>query len=839
MGMPFRFLITSFADIELRNMLDISLNSIEAQANLLVLIKMVISKVFSLPLMSLGNINCLLSSIPAPSLDKTGFPIGGGETTIDLLETAVILKKLFLNITCIDCSSPGIQELADRLMSKSGSQAITETTNSLFEFVFSLLDGGIVQMFIDREVNDAPARCPTDPAFDPDFKGTQYEAFEEVVVGNDSMMSLIIMLSITLGIVFLFFILHCIIRYFVRRRHKNWLATLPEERIFMIHYDQRKAKEKEKYLCDVTTSMFRSKDIPILIRYGIPIMIIGNVGLFLSGHISIGGAVSIFLKFAGEEIEIKDVLTFSIAQSTIDLWNAGSKELAILIFIFSGVWPYTRQILIMVCWFISPRQLSVSGRESLLIWLDILAKWSSADIFVLIVSLAAFNVRVTSPNAEYLPDNFYDVELMLVPLWGLYANLLAQLVSQIGSHIIIHYHRKVVREALNRSEDYGEQNFLDNEVEEATSPPEELFSNLDEQKEKLYEHRYLRPHRGINDVLTVRAGVNYMLVLSGLILSILIIVGCLIPSFSFEQLGLLGVAVEIGRSADVAINSFSVFDIGKTLMSQGRFLGSGGAITGMMLVTVIFISTILIVPLVQAAILLYQWFWPLKMKEREILKTVVEILAAWQYVDVFIIAVIISVWQLGPTSGYLVNEYCSNLSNIINGLVFSGILKQEDAQCFKLRASIGIGCYILIVAAFILVFLNIFVSKALFQYEADKVTREKSQSMNVSFTSDIGIDDARKDILSIPVLFSDTFRWLLTSHKTKNYQNMETFIEEPIVIDSPERHDESTKSIKQSSSNPELIHNMLSKAKNSKPLPDGSEVASHGFVRENDNSETS
>jgi uncharacterized membrane protein len=818
--------------------LDISFNLVEAQATLLFLIKMLIPKVFSLPLISLSNINCWLSSIPAPILDETGFPVGSGDTTIDLLETAIVLKKLFLNITCIHCSSPGIEELADRLMSKSGSQAITDTANFLFEFGLSLLDGGIVEMLIAREINDAPARCPTDPAYDPKFKRTQYEPFEEVIVANDSIMPIITMLSITLGIVFLFLIIHIIIRYLVRRRHRQWLTTLPEERILMIHRDQGQAKEKEKYLCEVTTSMFTSKDIPVLVRYGIPIMILGNMGLFLSGHISIGGAVSVLLKFAGERIEIKDVLTFSIAQSTIDLWNAGSKELAILIFVFSGVWPYTRQILIMVSWFVTPRQLSVSSRESLLIWLDILAKWSSADIFVLIVSLAAFNVRVTSPNTAYLPENFYDIELMLVPLWGLYANLLAQLVSQIGSHIIIHYHRKVIHEALNRSEDYGKQSALQNEMEEAVSPPESLLSNSDTKLEKLHEHHFLRPHRGINDNLTVRAGVNFLLIGSGITLSVFTIVGCLIPSFSFEQLGLLGVAIEIGRSTDIAINSFSVFDIAKTLMNQGRFLGTAGAITGMTLITIIFILTILIVPLVQAAVLLYQWFWPLKSEERERLKIIVEILAAWQYVDVFIIAVIISAWQLGPTSGYLVNEYCSSLSNIINGLVFSGALKQEDAQCFKLRASIDIGCYILIVAAFILIFLNIFISKALFQYETDKITRKKLNSTNASFSSEIGIDEVRNKIRSIPVLFSDTFRWYLTSHKTTDYQNTETFLEESIAVDSPDEYNESKKSITRSSYLPELIYNSSSDAGNRRPSIDGSELASYGYATDDSSSET-
>lgn len=74
--------------------------------------------------------------------------------------------------------------------------------------------------------------------------------------------------------------------------------------------------------------------------------------------------------------------------------TAGGEELAILIFLFSFIWPYTKTLLTMFLWFTSPSTVSVGRRGSILLWLDFLAKWSSIDIFVLIVTIVGFRVSV-------------------------------------------------------------------------------------------------------------------------------------------------------------------------------------------------------------------------------------------------------------------------------------------------------------------------------------------------------------------------------------------------------------------------------------------------------------
>ena len=126
------------------------------------------------------------------------------------------------------------------------------------------------------------------------------------------------------------------------------------------------------------------------VRLGMPLIIVGNILFFLSGHLSLGATVNIEGDLAGSYIRVDKFFEFSMARSTIDIWNAGGEELAIIILIFSGIWPYTKQMMTLTLWFLPPSRLPVSKRESIFLWLDRLGKWSMIDIFVLVVSIAAF-----------------------------------------------------------------------------------------------------------------------------------------------------------------------------------------------------------------------------------------------------------------------------------------------------------------------------------------------------------------------------------------------------------------------------------------------------------------
>ena len=82
-------------------------------------------------------------------------------------------------------------------------------------------------------------------------------------------------------------------------------------------------------------------------------------------------------------------------------------------------------------------------------------------------------------------------------------------------------------------------------------------------------------------------------------------------------------------------------------------------------------------------------------------------------------SVVIAAWQLGGVSEYMINAYCEPLENMFNTLSFYGILKQSDAQCFRVNASVNTATYLLIAASIILCILNHFIMSASAQREQD------------------------------------------------------------------------------------------------------------------------
>ena len=96
----------------------------------------------------------------------------------------------------------------------------------------------------------------------------------------------------------------------------------------MIWQQQHKEQEQESELDSSTASMFRSSAIPVWLRFAMPVIILGNIGFFLSGHLSLGGSVTIIASIGGQSFTTSDFYDFSMARSTIEMWNAGARELA-------------------------------------------------------------------------------------------------------------------------------------------------------------------------------------------------------------------------------------------------------------------------------------------------------------------------------------------------------------------------------------------------------------------------------------------------------------------------------------------------------------------------------
>jgi hypothetical protein len=226
--------------------------------------------------------------------------------------------------------------------------------------------------------------------------------------------------------------------------------------------------------------------------------------------------------------------------------------------------------------------------------------------------------------------------------------MMAQILSQISSHWIIHYHRRIVFTAAPHLDPTRCADISD--VREEAQPKLSESNAPSQSVDRLFEHSFSRPHRGESDRLVSRRVINPLLYLLAILSSAFVVIGCIVPTFSLNKLGIIGLLVEAGQSFDAAYNEFSVISTIKTIIEQASVMGNISDYIGLSSLSALILLTVLVVPILQAVILLLHWFAPVTKRRRFRLMVALEALQAWQYMEVYLLAVLIASWQLGSIS---------------------------------------------------------------------------------------------------------------------------------------------------------------------------------------------
>ena len=89
-----------------------------------------------------------------------------------------------------------------------------------------------------------------------------------------------------------------------------------------------------------TTSLFTSNKVPATARYGVVFWLAVAYILFAVGHVEIAASVDIIIQFAGNDIDFSGFQSFSIVRSIQDLLKVNALAMALLLIVFSVMWPY-------------------------------------------------------------------------------------------------------------------------------------------------------------------------------------------------------------------------------------------------------------------------------------------------------------------------------------------------------------------------------------------------------------------------------------------------------------------------------------------------------------------
>ena len=549
----------------MENELQIAFELSSAQLLAVFGVKMSESSLMHFPLRDVLNPWCWLATVPAPELNALGVSDSARDNegvSLSLEDMLASVQQMKLDISCISCSSPDLERFSELSSSPDAINEATDALNMLLNYLANVLGGDLIQVQLDRLLNKAASKCPSDPFFGMDIP--PFVAFATEELSDDSAAPFFAALSAIAGMLAVALTVGVLlVRFVVRQRHAKWLESLTTDEVGRLLAEQRYEKELGGFIATSTKSLAMSGSIPLAIRLILPIIIVANTALFLSGHLSLGGTVNIAFQAGGQDMSLDNFYDFSVAGTVVEMWKAGATEMAILIIIFSGVWPYSKQLATLVLFFSPPTWVSAKKRGQIFSWLDALGKYSMVDIFVLIVAMVAFRVSIDSPAYAFLPENLYSVDLILVALWGLYANMTAQVLSQLSSHVIIYYHDKVVQDALSSRIERESQATTSKDEEDSLernserdldepSPPS-LSSLVGTANIKLRHHLFGLGDHKPSRLVRVKNGTNIAVVFVAITIAIVMGIGCVIPSFHFEIFGLVGVVIETGQEFDRAI----------------------------------------------------------------------------------------------------------------------------------------------------------------------------------------------------------------------------------------------------------------------------------------------
>lgn len=694
-----------------------ALEDVQIMADLL--LKIAEQSLAEFPVGDLDNVNCWVATILSqPS--KNGPAFRG----IGMVQHDLQIGNFSFDLTCTECTSPDFDKLIWSLYNFNNATELEDAVRDQIEGVF---ESDFFPAFVDQVVEGAAKRCPHHSKYDPDAEPMAFLSAPANSLGLLSLMSSTAnpsyFLAVNIVIATTLFACGFVAWLTVRQRNKKWVGSLDREGFILFVRQQDKERDMQANLDLETTSLLACPVIPRRVRYGVPAALLLNIILYLVGHLAVLSTVNIDATVAGEEFSINKFLEFKFIESTRDAYSNGGAEMAILLWIFTGIWPYVKLVGSLLLWSLPPSYLSVKRRGQLLLWIDALAKLSLIDIVTMLLGFAVLLVFIGGPDKAlpYSETTLYAFKVIIVPKAGFYCLIIAQRMSRVSSRFLLEYHDFLIDDADkakasdNQICECGSVESGSNCVEEVDQEssgsgsdeprPDKDASNADQPK-----NEYRRGTMGV--------------VFAACTIFVIFVIGCILaPAISLDTSSVAGLAAESGMTYEEFVNKYGVFLVMSSILFKARFVLDTNA-------DYIGLGLLIVVGLVSAASLFFvQAYHFIKRKLREHRQGRDERLYGhrgcglpfylslykWRYMEIYLISVAVGVWQLGSACSYAIYSYCNVLWQIFSVMGVIGLVDESSAQCSRIQVSLPEN--ILIIMASLLFLVAAFAFQASAQYK--------------------------------------------------------------------------------------------------------------------------
>lgn len=402
-------------------------------------------------------------------------------------------------------------------------------------------------------------------------------------------------------------------------------------------------------------------------RWGVPLALTGNAAMFLCSNTGIGCEVRLSLTADGQDaVMLPAIFPFSLVSSVKDMWTGQSYGMALLIAVFSGIWPYTKLLVMQMCWFAPTRRMSSTRRQQLLDFLDAFGKWSLVDSFVMVLFMTAFKFDLSgmsSPDIvrglfeEAGGDGRFFIYVSATP--GFYVFLAATVLSLILGHVMCGINRYALKT--------GEWGV----ASEYSGGSKRRLCNV------------LRP-AGLREGRFYAYGPVVAIACS----LALLLVGLCIDAFKFKLYGLAGLIL-----GDDSVRPYSVVSLAAGIPSGALEPDGLGART--LQFTFFMFSAVLVVA--YQGLLLVLWTAPLPERLQRHFLVATQTVNAWNGLGVIVLSIMASVLEIEQYAKYVIGHKCDLINNV---MVHTPIVDHIEGPktCFDVDSQLKPGFFILFLA---------------------------------------------------------------------------------------------------------------------------------------------
>ena len=633
----------------------------------------------SMEVRSLIDVNCWLGRLNES---------GGVKELSGLLESPLVASVLpFVTIGCNCPRNRLLQDLASSLSMESTWGVLLDDINFLITTLGEAVELQFNEDNLNETITNAGLRCAGLPVVSegPEFSPESKEDLGEPAV----------FIGMVFGALSATTILACSSRMYKKRKgiKRGHMITSFTEDDFETDVDYE------------GVSIFKSSLVPIFMRFGVPAVLLVNIVLFVVGDTGDAAIIAVEAEALGVPFGLDEFENLSVISSVLKLWEGGAYLLAFMLFMLSIFFPYFKLFCLGSCWFVPPKYLPLRLRGRIIWFLDTVGKWSFVEFFFLIFVLVAFKIRGTSPELAYFPESpLLKAELIIEPQISLFTFGLAVVISLIIGNVCLIYHEKIInaKRLAWRREKIEE---IETQRKVALAGKEHFYVDEDKLEVALYRWEFT----GIPDSENNAARYFYQMTYFGLVtigiatvlLFILLTLAGALEAILLSNFGVVAYLIEF--SGQETIYSLSAFDLIRALYRT--------AITPItVLLSLVFVATITIIPLMMLVISSVMVMKELNLARARQIQEARHILYSWCCVDVFVFAIAFTCLEVGVISRSLVKSIpqCVAVGEFMTETLLPlGIVDEENANasCFALEASLQRGAY---VALFAVLVFNIF-----------------------------------------------------------------------------------------------------------------------------------